>query len=50
MALTASEKETAIVSQIPRCPPSGKGGFDSVGLNLKELPWVVVPFQLLIPV
>lgn len=49
MALIASEKEAVLISQIPRCPPSGTGGFESVGLNPVELPRVAVPFVLLTP-
>jgi len=48
-ALIVSEKEAIIVSQIPRCPPSGTGRFDFVGINPVELPGVAVPFVLLNP-
>lgn len=47
--LIASEEEAILVSQIPRCPPSGAGRFDSIGPNRVELPGVAVPFVLLTP-
>lgn len=46
-ALVASEEEAVIIIQIPRCPPSGRSRFDSVGLNPVELSGVAVPFVLL---